>query len=105
MQFAYHLILAARALMDVRHALMNIGNDDVGIQNKLGLEREKSATTKQRHTERTLKTWRSLFRSDFHAAIMSLSFLEWTNRLILWRPLRLSTFACISATVLGSGDW
>ena len=60
--------------------------------------------TKRRHTEHTLKTRRSLFRSDFHVAITSLSFLEWTNRVNLCRPLRLITFSCISATVLGSDE-
>jgi hypothetical protein len=52
----YHLVLTANILTDFRHALANIGDDDVGVQNELGLERDKSVATKQRHVERTLKT-------------------------------------------------
>ena len=79
---AYHL---------TRHALMNTGNDDMSIQNELGLGRDKSVATKQKQVEHTLKTWRSLFRSDFHPAIMSLSSLERRNREILPRSLRFDT--------------
>ena len=40
MQATYHLVLAVSTLMDFRHALMDIGNDDVGIQDKFSLKRE-----------------------------------------------------------------
>ena len=91
-QATYHLVLTASTLMNFRHALTDIGNDGVGIQSKLGLEKEKSVANEQKKTERTLKTWRSLFRSDFHAAITFLSSIELTNREILPRPLRFNTF-------------
>ena len=80
---AYHLASAAGTLMNFRHVLMDVGNDGVCVQNELGLERGKSAKTEQGQVERTLKTCKSPFRSDFHAAIASLSFLEWRNRAIL----------------------
>ena len=101
----YCLILTANILADLRCVPENIGNDGMSVQNKFGLERDKSAVTKQRHAEHTLKTRRSLFRSDFHTAITSLSFLEWTNRMIPRRPLRSATFFCISPTVLQFGAW
>ena len=72
----YCLVLATSALVGFRHALMYIGNDDMGIQYKFGLRRERLVATKLRHAGRTLKTWRSLVRSDFHPAITSLLFLE-----------------------------
>ena len=80
---AYHLASVTSTLMNFRHVLMNVGNDGVRVQNELGLERCNSARTEQRQVERTLKTCKSPFRSDFHAAIASLSFLEWRNRAIL----------------------
>ena len=52
----YCLILIVDVLADPRYALKNIGNDGVSVQNKFGLERDKSVATKQRHAERTLKT-------------------------------------------------
>ena len=52
----YCLILIVDVLADPRYALENIGNDGMSVQNKLGLERGKSAATKQRHAELTLKT-------------------------------------------------
>ena len=97
---AYRSTLTVTTLMEFRHALMNTGNDNMGIQNELGLERDKSVVTKQRWAEHTLNTWRSLVMSDFHAVIASLSSLEWRNREILPRPLRSSTFFRISLTVL-----
>ena len=72
----YRSILTANVPTNSRHPLENIGDDGVSVQDKLGLEREKSAATEQKHVERTLKTRRSLLRSDFHPAIISLSFLE-----------------------------
>ena len=59
-----------------------------------------SATTKQERFEHTLKTLRTLLRSDFQPAILSLSFLEWKNRETECRSLDLMTFCCIFATVL-----
>ena len=53
---AYRLAPTISTLMDLRHALMNIGNNNVHIQNELGLERDKSAATKERHVGHTLKT-------------------------------------------------
>ena len=53
---AHHLTLIASTPVDFRHTLMNISNDVMGVQNELGLERDKSAATKQRHVEHTLKT-------------------------------------------------
>ena len=35
---------------------MNIGNDDMRIQNELGLEKDKSTATEQRRARHTLKT-------------------------------------------------
>jgi len=55
--------------------LMYIGNHGVGVHSQLSLERGRLATIKQEHTERTLKTCKTLLRSDFQAAITSLSFL------------------------------
>ena len=52
----YCLILTASILADLRYALEDIRNDGVSIQNELGLQRNKSAATRQRHVERTLKT-------------------------------------------------
>ena len=52
----YCLILVVNVLADPRYTLKNIGNDGVSVQNKLGLERDKSVTTKRRHAEHTLKT-------------------------------------------------
>ena len=72
----YCLALAASALMGFRHALMYIGNDDMRIQYKFGLGRERLVATELRHAGHTLKTWRSLVRSDFHPVITSLLFLE-----------------------------
>ena len=92
MRSTYHLVLAASPIVDLRHALMNISNEDVGVQIQFGLEKEKSAATKRRQTEHTLKTWRSLFRSDIHAEITSLSSLEWRNREIPPHPLRFKIF-------------
>ena len=42
---AYRPILTANVPTDSRHPLKNIGDDGVSVQNKLGLEREKSAVT------------------------------------------------------------
>ena len=53
---AYRLAPTICTLMDIRHALMEIGNDDVRIQNEFGLERDKSTATKERYVGRTLKT-------------------------------------------------
>ena len=36
----YRLVLVAGALLGFRRALMHIGNDDVGVQNQLGLRGE-----------------------------------------------------------------
>ena len=52
----YCLILIVNVLADPRYALKNIGNDGMSVQNKLGLERDKSVVTRQRHAEHTLKT-------------------------------------------------
>ena len=52
---------------------------------------------------RTLKTWRILWRSNFQAAIVSLSFFACTSRETAFRPLRLMIFLCIPATVLRTG--
>ena len=35
---------------------MNIGNDDMRVQNELGLEKDKSTAIEQRHARHTLKT-------------------------------------------------
>ena len=52
----YCLILIADILADFRYAPENIGDDGVSVQIELGLERDESVATKQRHAERTLKT-------------------------------------------------
>ena len=43
------------------------------------LREEFSGNQTETDAERTLKTWRTLLRSDFHPAIVSLSVLEWKN--------------------------
>ena len=53
---AYHLAPTVCTLADIRHALMNIGNGDVRIQNELGLERDEPTATEQRYVGHTLKT-------------------------------------------------
>ena len=88
----YCLVPTVNRLADSRYVPANIINGGVSVQIKLGLGGDKSVTTKQRWVKHTLKTWRSLFKSDFHAAITFLSSIEWTNREILPRPLRLKTF-------------
>ena len=50
---------------------MYIGNYGVGIHSQLSLKRGRSATTKRKHTGRTLKTIRILLSSDLQAAIAS----------------------------------
>ena len=72
----YHLILAATAFTKFQHVLTYIGNDRVGVNDKLSLRVEWLATTNQERVEHTLKTWRILLRSDFQAAMASLSSLE-----------------------------
>ena len=52
----YCLIPIVNVLTDPRYALKNIGNDGVSVQNKFGLESDKSVATKHRHAEHTLKT-------------------------------------------------
>ena len=52
----YCLIPIASILAESRYVPVNIGNDGVSGQNKLGLERDKLVTTEQRHPEHTLKT-------------------------------------------------
>ena len=51
-------------------------------------------------TGRTLKIWRVWLRSDFQAAIVSLSFFACKSRETLFRLLCLITLLWISATVL-----
>ena len=82
-ELATHCLILIIDVLADRYALKNIGSDGVSVQIKFGLERDKSVTNKHRHAELTLKTWRILFRSDFHAAITSLSSLEWKNRVTL----------------------
>jgi hypothetical protein len=53
--------------------------------------------------ERTLKTWRTLRRSRFQPAILSLSPFAMMNRENAFRLLCLPTFLSISATVLRLG--
>ena len=52
----YRPILTANVPADSRHPLENIGDDGVSVQDKFGLESEKSAATEQKHVEHTLKT-------------------------------------------------
>ena len=71
----HHLILVVIIPTSFENVLIHVGNHSVGIHSQLGLEREQLAATKQEHTERTLKICKILLRSDFQAAIASLSFL------------------------------
>ena len=52
----YCLILTTDVFADFRYTLKKIGDDCVCVQIELGLERDKSVATKQRHGKRTLKT-------------------------------------------------
>ena len=78
------------------------GVDLVVVIDQFGLNSGQSATTKQEHTEHTLKITRILLSSDFQPAIASLSFLACQSREATLRPLCLMTSFCISATVLQS---
>ena len=79
----YCLVPTVNRLADSRYVPANIINGGVSVQIKLGLESDKSVATKQRHAEHTLKIRRILFSSDFHPTILSLSFLDWINRVTL----------------------
>ena len=57
--------------------------------------------TDKRLTGRTLKTWSNLLRSNFQAAIISLSFLACKSREVIFRSPFLTIFLWISAMVLG----
>ena len=49
------MVPTANSLADFRYVSADIGNDGVSVQDKFGLERDKSVATKRRHTEHTLK--------------------------------------------------
>ena len=98
----YRWILTISGLARFQHVLMHVGNDSVGIHNKLGLKRQGLVAAEQRDAEHTLKITRILLRSDFQPAIVPLSVLARRNREALPLPLCLMTFFCISATVLRS---
>ena len=69
-----YLVLVINTLTKFQHGLVYVENYGMSVHGKLGLKRGQLARTKQEHTEHTLKTVRILLRSDFQAAIISLSF-------------------------------
>ena len=82
-----------------------ISNGCVGIDRQLGLKGSCSVRGfPEEPAERTLKTWRTLTRSCFQAAILSLSSLERMNRNAALRLPRLVTLLWILVRVLRLGD-
>ena len=71
---AIYLVLAIKTLAKFQHGLLYAENYGMSVHSKLSLKGGQLATIKQEHTEHTLKTVRILLRSDFQAAIISLSF-------------------------------
>jgi len=71
---AYRLILVVIIPTRFEDVVMDVCDHGMGIHSQLGLKREQLATAKQEHIEHTLKTCRILLKSDFQAAIVSLSF-------------------------------
>jgi len=98
----YRANLATNLLPDLRHIMPNVGNSYMGAHHQLGLKGINWRQPGGDATKHTLKTWRILLRSNFQAAIVSLSFFACTSRETAFRPLRLMTFLWIPATVLRS---
>ena len=81
---------------------MEVQNHRMSVQDQFSLEGIITAN-QAKLAERTVKTWRTLLRSNFHEAIVSLSLFAWTSREGKLRPPFSTTLSRISATVLGSG--
>ena len=73
--------------LGVLDVLTNGGNRHICVDRKFGLEKDSYDRYRTQVMERTLKIWRILLRSNFQAAIVSLSLFEWKTRESRFRPL------------------
>jgi len=82
---------------------MDIRDHQVSNDCQLSLKGGAVSDRRKGPSEHTLKIWRALLRSDFQAAIVSLSRFAWKSRMAPFRLFCLTIFLWISDTVLRFG--